>query len=236
MNLRSKFQDENVHNAFLYLLSTIMNLFNKMQFSELKDKFKLSVILLPKEIEDEINMAQELNAVIRVLCHSCYCNWLNVQLLKTVAKITDNQEAEGVIETYEECIYSRKVSSIKKEYFTICFNEKDVKKIDVVINDNHKDITIKEIITYYKGVEIILDIKGMGLLKESGPGCLKITIVIPLHCVLHAFRMASWNFFKLRQFHIRVLEVESFPKVFALPHSDDKNVFAILSSNTPKCT
>ena len=51
---------------------------------------------------------------------------------------------------------------------------------------------------------------------ECQPGCLQITCVIPIHCALHAYEMAKTNFLKFRQFHIQYIEIESFPKVFAL--------------------
>lgn len=53
--------------------------------------------------------------------------------------------------------------------------------------------------------------RGTVSVTSTGPGCLKITTVIPLHCSLHAFKMAKNKFLELRQFHIHYVEIESFP-------------------------
>ena len=71
---------------------------------------------------------------------------------------------------------------------------------------------------------------------NSEPGSLRISVVIPLHCSLHAFKMAKIHFIKLRQFHIQYMEIESFStKVFVFNYCNDENALMILSSNLMKC-
>ena len=137
---------------------------------------------------------------------------------------------------YEEIVHSRKVSDVKK-YFSICFNKNMVSKIEVKINNSYEDLTIKQIFECCKELENTMNMyTGATSVTDSNPGCLKITIVIPLHCSLHAFNMAKKNFIRLRRFHIQYLEIESFPKVFAHYYPGSKNTLANFSVNSCKCT
>ena len=230
-----KLKDQNVVEAFTYLFGTLGSLFAKIDFVKLKRVCMFRGAPLPQDFKEKIRAAQELDDILDVLDNPLYCNWLNVRLLKTIAKNINNQQAEELIQIYEDSVYSRKVSDVK-QYFSLCFDKKTVSRIEVKINKIHdEDITIKEIFNCCKGLEKILDIyTGAVSVTRSGPGCLKITVVIPIHCSLHAFSMARKNYFKLRQFHIQYLEIETFSKVFALNLPNKENVDAVLSTSTSK--
>ena len=109
--------------------------------------------------------------------------------------------------------------------------------IEVKINKSHEDLTIRQIFNYCKELENVMDIyTGAVSVTDINPGCLKITIIIPLHCSLHAFNMVKKNFLKLRQCNIQYLEIESFPKVFAHNHNGNENTLAKFSLNSLQCT
>ena len=109
-------------------------------------------------------------------------------------------------------------------------------QIEVKINEIYEDLTVKEILKSCKELDKIMDIyTGAVSLTGSSAGSLNITIVIPLHCSLHAFKMVKRNTLKLRQFHIQYLEIESFPKLFALNYPDNDNSLVSLSSDIPIC-
>ena len=228
--------DENVVGAFTYLFRKLVIIFSKVDFTELKSVCMLRGAPLPLKFKQKIKAAKELDDILDVLDNPMYCNWLNVRLLKRIAKNIDNQQAVKLIEVYEKNVYSRKVSGVKK-YFSICFDEKAMTSIEVEINKSHEDLTVKQIIDYSEELENSLDIyTGAASIADSNPGCLKITIVIPVHCLLHAFNMAKKNILKLRQFHIQYLEIESYPKVFALNYRDKETAAVLLPSSIFKCT
>ena len=230
-----KLTDEDVLDAFTYLLTKIETFFNETDFPKLKNKVVLATIYLPQEIRVKLMAAQKSNDIIVVLVDSLYCNWLNVRLFKRIAKVNDNQKAVKVIQIYEDHVYSRKASSVKK-YFTFFFDEKIVSEIELTINKNHEDATIKEIIEYCGIVEKITDIEtGIAIAKKIGPGSLKITIVIPLHCSFHAFKMAKKKFYKFRQFHIQCLEIGSYSKVFAMNCLVNECAITNLLLSAPNC-
>ena len=230
-----KLKDENVVGAFTYLFRTLGSLFAKVDFVKLRRICMLRGAPLPKEFKQQIKEAQELDDILDVLDNPLYCNWLNVRLLKRIAKNIDNQQAEELIQIYEDSVYSRKVSDVK-QYFSICFAEKTVSQIELEINQHHENLIVKDILKYCKELEKVMDIyTGAASATGSRPGCLKITIVIPVHCSLYAFKMVKNNIIKLRQFHIQYVEVESFPKVFTLSCFGTENYLVHLSSDTSKC-
>ena len=230
-------KDENVIGAFTYLFTILEKLFAAENFAKLKSVCMLRGAPLPREFKEQIKAAQKLSDILDVFDDNpLYCNWLNVRLLKRIAKNIHNQRALELIEFYEDIVSSRKVSDVKK-YFSICFNEKVVSQINVKINKSHEDLTIKQIFNKCTELENVMDIyTGSVSVSDSNPGCLKITIVIPLHCSLHAFNMARKNFLRLRQFHIQYLEIQSFPKVLAFNHPSSESALAIVSVNDFKCT
>ena len=212
-----KIKDKNVILAFTYLFSRLGLLFADVDFVTLKSvcMFRGSTSL-PKEYKQQMRAAQELDDILDALDNPLYCNWLNVRILKRISMHSDNQPAVKLIQTYENSIYPRKASDVK-DYFSSAFDENAVSKIETEINGDYENTTVKQIIEVCEKIEIIMDIyRGAVSVTSAGPGCLKITIVIPLDCSLHAFKMAKKNFLKLRQLHIQYVEIESFPKVYAL--------------------
>ena len=233
-----KIKDENVVGAFTYLFNKLGDLFATENFDKFRNVCMLRGAPLPREFKEQVKAAQELSDILDVFDNRLYCNWLNVRLLKRIAKNIDNKRAVELIKIYEDHVYSRKVSDVKK-YFPICFDEKVVSLIKVKINisyKKHPNPTIKQFFAYCEELENIMDIyTGGGSVVDSSAGCLLLTMIIPLHCSLHAFNMAKKNFLILRRFNIQYLEIESFPKVFAFNHSGSESIFENLSLNNIKC-
>ena len=219
------------------MLSRVTILFEEVKFTTLKRICKCTGTLLPPEFKEQIAAAQQLEDILDVLEQPMYCNWLNIRLLKRIVTNSRIKKALKYIDIYEEHVGSRKVSNVKKYFTEGYFDKKTLSVVRVEFNKSDQELTVKDIIASNKKVEKVLDIfTGAASPKSVNPGCLKLTFVIPLYCTLHAYKMAKRNFLRLRQFHIQYLEIESFPKVFALNHHfDDENTRAILSSNNPKC-
>ena len=230
-----RLKDENVVQAFTYLFSKLEDLFSTVNFTKLRSVCMFRGAPLPREFKEQIKAAQELSDILDVLDNPLYCNWLNVRLLKGISKNIENKTALKLVQMYEEIVHSRKVSDVK-QYFSICFDTKIVSVIEVKINSNHEDLTVKQIFDCCKELERVMDIyAGAASVADSNPGCLKITMIVPLHCSLHAFNMAKKNFLRLRQCHIQYLEIESFPKVFAFNYPASENTFASVSVSCLKC-
>ena len=173
--------------------------------------------LLPSEFKQQIKAAVKLDDLLDALDNPIYCNWLNIRLLKRIVKTINISKAKHLIQAYEECVYSRKVSDVMPYFDPRCFNPSHVSLVNAKIVRSFRNLTVADIIKYCETLEINMGVyAGSVTATECQPGCLQITCVIPLHCALHAYETAKTNFLKFRQFHIQYVEIESLPKVFAL--------------------
>ena len=192
-------------------------LFDEVNFIQLKNACIQRGTLLPTEFKQQIRAAKELDELLDVLDNPMYCNWLNTRLLKRIVVTIDIPEAEHLIKTYEECVYSRKVSDVKKHFHSNYFIKSQVSLVEAKISTLFKSLTVADIISYCQEMESDMKVyTGSVTATECQPGCLLITCVIPIHCALHAYEMAKNNFIKFQQSHIQYIEIESYPKIFAL--------------------
>ena len=186
--------------------------------------------LLSKDFKQEIREANELDALLDTLDNPLYCNWLNTRLLKRIVKTIDIPEAERLILAYENCVYSRKVSDVMTHFDSRCFKESHVSLVNIKISTRFESLTVADIIDYCQKLECNMGVcAGTVTAAQCQPGCLLITCVIPVHCALHAYETAKSNFLNFRQFHIQYIEIESFPKVFALKFAKESNLDILIS-------
>ena len=217
---QKKFEDDDVIGAFAYLFNKLGILFGEVDFIVLKRACIQRGTLLSSDFKQRIKAANELDDLLDALDNPMYCNWLNTRLLKRIVKTIDIPEAEHLIQAYEKCVYSRKVSDVMGHFDLRCFNESHVSLVLAKINTTLESLTVADIVKYCQKLEQNMDVyAGSVSAAKCQPGCLQITCVIPVHCALHAYETAKSNFLKFRQFHIQYIEIESFPKVFALRFS-----------------
>ena len=206
-------------------------MFGEVNFTVLKRACIQRGTLLSSDFKQQIKAANELDDLLDALDNPMYCNWLNTRLLKRIAKTIDIPEAEKLIEVYENCVYSRKVSDVLEHFDSKCFNPSHVSLVDAKINTKFESLTVADIIKYCQKLERNIGVcAGSVTAAKCKPGCLQITCVIPIHCALHAYETVKNNFLKFRQFHIQYIEIESFPKVFALRFPIKQNDLDILTS------
>ena len=179
---------------------------------------------LPVEFKQQVMAAGKLDDLLNVLDNPMYCNWLNTRLLKRIFIIIDIPEAKSLIKAYEECVYSRKVSDVEMHFNSIYFKESHVSLVKAKINKWFENLKVADIIKYCQKLESDMGVcTGSITATECQPGCLQITCIIPMRCALHAYEMAKANFLKFRQSHIQYIEIESYPKVFAMKFSTEES-------------
>ena len=199
-------------------------LFGEVNFTQLKNACIQRGTLLPSEFKQQIKAAVELDDLLDALDNPMYCNWLNIRLLKRIVKTINIPEAKKLLQAYEKCVYSKSVSEVMPYFDTRCFNPSHVSSVNAKIVRSFTNLTVADIIKYCERLESNMGVyAGSVTATECQPGCLQITCVIPIYCALLAYEMAKTNFLKLRQFHIQYIEIESFPKVFALNFSVKEN-------------
>ena len=204
-----------------------------MNFTQLKNACIQRGTRLPNEFKQQIKAANKLDDLLDVLDNPVYCNWLNIRLLKRIVKTIDIPEAKRLIQVYEECVYSRKVSEVEIHFHSDYFKQSHVSLVKAKINTWFKNLTVADIIKYCQELENDMGVyAGSVTATECQPGCLQITCVIPLYCALLAYEMANINFLKFRKSHIQYIEIDSFPKVFALRFSAKESSLDMLTSGS----
>ena len=199
-------------------------LFGEVNFMKLKNACIQRGTLLPSDFKQQIKAAIQLDDLLDALDNPLYCNWLNIRLLKRIVKAINVPEARHLIQVYEECVYSRKVSDVKPYFCSDYFKQSHVALVKTKINVLFKNLTVADIIKYCQELENDMGVcNGSVTATECQPGCLQITCIIPMRCALHAYEMAKTNFLKFRQSHIQYIEIESYPKVFAMKLSTEES-------------
>ena len=156
-----------------------------------------------------------LDDILEILAEPSYCNWLNIRLLRRIIKLTEISEAQCLIDAYEKCIYSRKVSDVKPYFKSIYFNQDQFSKVEAKINRNAEKITVLEVIKFTQELESDLKLpEGSFITTGCNTGCFEITCVIPAQYAYYANEMVKKIVFKFRKFHVQYLEIKSFEKHF----------------------
>ena len=197
-------------------------LFGEVNFTQLKRACIQRGTLLPDDFKQKMKAAIKLDDLLDVLDNPLYCNWLNIRVLKRITRSieSDIPEAKKLIQSYENDVYSRKVSDVMKYFDTRCFNPSHVSLVKAKINRSFESLTVAEVIMYCQELESNMGVHaGSVTATECEPGCLQITCVIPIHCALHAYETAKINFLKFRKSHIQYIEIKSFSKILALNSS-----------------
>ena len=206
--------------AFACLFNKLGDLFGEVNFRKLKNACIQRGTLLPSDFKQQIRAAVELDDLLDALDNPMYCNWLNIRLLKRIAKSIDIHEAKCLIEAYENVVYSRKVSEVETYFHSDYFKSAHVSLVNAKIVRSFESLTVADVVKYCERLESNMGVYA-GSVTATGcqPGCIQITCVIPIQCALHAYETAKSNFLMLRQFHIQYIEIDSYPKVFALNFS-----------------
>ena len=205
------------------MLTKLGELFGKVDFDKLKNACIQRGSQLPTEFKQQVKEADTVDDLLDVLdSNQLYCNWLNIRILKRIVKVINIQEAKYLIQCYEKCVYSKKISDVKTHFHSNYFKQSHVSLVNAKIVEPIENLTVADIIKYCEKLECNMGLYA-GSVTATGyqPGCLRITCVIPMQYTLHAYLTAKANFLQFRQFHIHYIEIELFPKIYALKFSDD---------------
>ena len=192
-------------------------MFGKVNFAQLKNACIQRGTLLPSDFKQKVKAAVELDDILDILDDPLYCSWLNIRILKRIVNAVNIQEAKHLIQAYEKCVFSRKISDVEMHLRSDYFKKSHVSLVNAKILQSIENLTVADIIKYCERLESNMGVcAGSATATDCQPGCLLITCVIPIHYALHAYETAKGNFLLLRQFHFHYIEVKPFPKVYAL--------------------
>ena len=228
---KERFSESDVEANFLYLLSKLEALWEDANnFTEFKKICKRDN-RLSKELKSDVKNAPNLEETFDLLTTSPFCTWLELRILKRMAKVADDPEATQMIKVFEECVHNRKCSEVKSYFKEGYINPDHLTLVQAKLNQDADDLMVCDLIEYCHHLESICKIPAeSSTLVATKVGCLKICFVIPLHCCLHAYESAKNNFFRLRPIHIQYLQIGTFQKIYAIGSASDASFFSWLSS------
>ena len=194
---------------------------------------------LSNELKNSLRDATDLDKMFDLLSSSPFCTWLEITILKRMAKAAEIPEATRLIETFEKCVHSRKCSEVEFYFKKQYINPDHLKLVSGKLNENAEHLIVADLITYCHKLETILKLPDTSnVLIKYKKGCLEISFVIPIYCCLHAFEIARSNSFRFRSIHIRYLQVGTFPKIYTLNLTEKENAKSMLeqASSSLNCT
>ena len=212
-----KFSESDVEASFLYLLSKLEALWSDADcFNELKKMCERDNLLTDK-LKSDVNNVNSLEEFVTLLARSPFCTWLELRILKRMAKVAEVPEATHMIDVFEKCVHSRKCSEVEAYFREKYINPDHLTLVEAKLNQNANDLMVCDLIEYCHKLESILKIppKSTAVVAYK-EGCLKICFAIPTYCCLHAYEIAKINYFRLRPIHIQYLQIGTFQKIYAI--------------------
>ena len=226
---KERFSEDDVEDAFMYLLEKLEALWSTVDIHKLK-RICNRDIRLSDEIKQSLEDVSDLEKTFNLLSRTPFCTWLEITILKRMAKAAEIPEATQLINTFEECVHRRKCSEVESLYFKkVLFNPAHLTSVNAKLNDNAEHLTVADLIKYCHTLESVFHIpKGSSAPIGYKKGCLEIYLVIPTYCCLHAYEIAKSNMCKIQSIHIQYLQIGTFPKLYMVNLSEDKNAKCLL--------
>ena len=213
---KEKFSETDVESSFLYLLSKLEAFWSAVDFTELRKICKRDNLLSDK-LKRDVKDAPNLEKTIDLLANSPFCTWLELRILKRMAKVADVPEATQMINVFEECVHSRMCSEVKQYFREGYINPDHLTMVEAKLNLRADHLKVCELIKYCHKLESICKLPAeSSVLVGSNEGCLKVWFVIPTYYCLYAYEIANSNFFRLRPLHIQYLQIGRCEKIFAI--------------------
>ena len=211
---RERFSEDDVETSFVYMLSRLEELWSDVEFSKLKNTCKRDG-RLSDELRSNLQSTTNLEQIFDLLSNSQFCTWLEIRILKCMAKVAGVPEATSMLRIFEECVHSRKCSEVEMHFKKKYINPDHLTLMVAKLNKNAENVIVSDLIKYCYKQESILRLPPESItLVGSSKGCLEIYMVIPCYCYLYTYEMAKSCFFKLRLYNIQYLQIGTFSKVY----------------------
>ena len=213
---RDRFSEDDVESSFVYMLSRLEELWSDVEFYKLKNTCKRDG-RLSDELKCELQSTTNLEEVFDMLSNSQFCTWLEIRILKCMAKVAEVPEAINMLKIFEDCVHSRKCSEVEMHFKRKYINPNHLTLMITKLSKHAEDVMVSDLIKYCYKQESILHLPHESITPlGSSTGCLEIYMVIPIHCCLYAYKMAKSSFFKLRLLNIQYLQIGTFSKVYTM--------------------
>ena len=211
---RERFSEDDVESSFVYMLSRLEEIWSDVEFSKLKNSCKRDR-RLSDELRNDLQFTTNLEEIFDLLSNSQFCTWLEIRILKCMAKVADVPEATSMLSIFEECVHSRKCSEVGTYFRAKYINPDHLTLVVTKLNKNPEDMIVRDLIKYCYKQESLLRLPPESVIPvSSNTGCLEIHMVIPCYCHMYAYEVAKSCSYKLRPFNVQYLQIGTSPKIY----------------------
>ena len=213
----------------MYLLEKLEALWSEVDIPKLK-RICNRDIRLSKELKSSLEKVNDLGKIFDLLSSSPFCSWLEITILKRMAKAAGIPEAKELIKIFEKCVHSRKCSEVETLHFKKLYINPDyLASVKAKLNENVGHLIVADLIKYCHKLESILDVPtGSSAPIGYSKGCLEINFVIPTYWCLHAYKFAKSNSFKFQSVRIQYLQIGTCPKIYTASLNEKENAKCLL--------
>jgi len=236
------FSDNDLDKSFVQLLDQLqLRWDNLSNFARIKAACERTN-KLPTNIRQKIGEMHSLEKIITFLCHCHYCSWFEIRVLELMADVAKDSKANQLIELFSQRVYSRTAVEVEVYFTTRYIGTTFNCLVTYKFNKLGRNITVKELLKDCQDMENYVTVTDGSIVPIADvklDRCIEISLSLPIHYCYHAYNMYMDNFLKLRQLHIRYVQVNPFPKIFAMQFSMRQESYSLLeavsSSNAPTC-
>ena len=217
---QERFSDEDVEDSFMYLLEKLECFWSEVDICWLTRVCSQDV-RISEELGARLTNITVLRELFDLLSKTPFFTWLDITILKRMARVAQVPKATQMIKIFEECVHSKRCSEVecylKKQYI----NPSHLACVVAKYNKHSKNLIVANLINYCRKLETISGLQPeSGVLIKYERECLEIGYFIPMHYCSSAYENARNNYFKFRLIHLQYLKIKDFSKIHAVNMSE----------------
>ena len=217
---------ENVQQIFQKLITVITSLLRVTSIIDLRRACIIqssgpSAVKFSEDLIHDIRSAKNIDSLMDVLAFRGLLTWTDTRLLETLASVSSIPEPLQLIKDYKSFVYAKNMFEILPNSPDISTKRAYVQKLCCKINVSADELTVHKLMDFTNVLEaVILDInEGLLVIDRIKEGCIEIHFYIPVCLFRHAYQSALENTKKFSNLHIRYLDFNGYPKIYAVQSS-----------------
>ena len=171
---------------------------------------------LPQDVVKDIKASRNVDMMFDTLAESPYWSWIDVRLLEAMAVSSDISKAIGLLESYKNAIFTKKLKDLLPNLPSKEVKEQFYSKIVAKLDKSPNEITVWDLVESQSQLEeVILGISnGTCILEHLEKGCIEVHWYIPTCCVDDTYQSALQNCDKFQSISLLHLQIGDYPVIY----------------------